>query len=117
MSYSNLNTKTAGQDIKDKIKQKKSLLVNRPSEWVDDSPKKLIDLGVGSPNVYAFVEDANGHRDLWTLCKTEVFKSEELRSWIEVTDLSDIPVWEYVKLREYAIVCDVISKDAESWKI
>ena len=108
MSYSKVTI-----DVRDKIMQKKSSLVNIPSEYENDMVTKLIDLGVGSPSIYAFVEDANGHKYLWATDKEELLKP----NWCEVTDLTDVPVWEYMKLREYAIACGVISKDADSWKI
>ena len=85
-------------------------IVNNPDEF--DKPIRLVDLGVGSPSVYAFARDENGHIGLMVANKGDMFGKHD---WIEVTDLSCIPVWEYKKLQNMAISIGLITINNESW--
>ena len=69
---------------------KNNTIINDADEI--DNPTRLVDLGVGSPSVYAFVRDEDGHIGLMGANKGDMFGKHD---WIEVTDLSCIPVWEY----------------------
>ena len=53
--------------------------------------------------IYAFVEDDNGF-GLW------VWSGDD---WVEVTDLTDVCVWEYQEIKSYAVAIGWIDEDKD----
>ena len=85
-----------------------SYKVDIVNDWTDmtasDIPPKQIKVG---EYIYAFVDGLNSRNDICLWIQTEDV------SWMEVSDLTELKVWEYQEIKSYAVAVGMIKEEED----
>ena len=85
-----------------------SYKVDIVNDWTDmtasDIPPKQIKV---SEYIYAFVDGLNSRNDICLWIQTEDV------SWMEVSDLTELKVWEYQEIKSYAVAVGMIKEEED----
>ena len=97
------------QLVKERKEQKQKNKVSIVNDWTDmcadDVPPKQIQI---SDYYYAFVEDENGY-ELWI----KMENNNDGNDWGQVSDLTELRVWEYQEIKSYAVAIGWINEDED----
>ena len=97
------------KDINDKLIEGKVSIVNDMLESMnaDVGPDKVILI---SEVMFAFVKKIQKVMNSDDIC---LWSKSEANDWCEVSDLTELKVWEYQEIKSYAIAVGMITEDED----